>query len=74
MSKAPTSVRLPAPLLERVAALAKEQGIQFSAAMRSAIRRGVAAMEYEMSPPTPPTPATPKSTRQNAAQENTNAR
>jgi hypothetical protein len=41
------SLRLPELLLERIEAIAKAHGIKFSAAVRIALQRGVAAIERE---------------------------
>lgn len=45
------SVRLTGQLEERLAAIAKSKNVSFSAAMRFAIERGVAAMENDAKPP-----------------------
>jgi predicted DNA-binding protein len=48
------SVRLTPQMEERVEAIAKAKGVSFSAAMRFALERGVAAMEKEAEPAPPP--------------------
>lgn len=47
MSAPHKSLRLPDALQERIEAYAKESGISFSAAMRIALQRGIAAIEQE---------------------------
>lgn len=56
MSEERTSLRLPAALRERIEAIAKEQGIKFSAAARIALQRGVAAIERDSQPAAPVAP------------------
>ena len=51
MSSPHKSLRLPDALLCRLEAIAKENGIKFSAAVRIALQRGVAAIEREAEPP-----------------------
>lgn len=46
-SKGPTPLRLPDSLLERVRAIAKEEGISFSAAARMLMTRGAAQWERD---------------------------
>lgn len=48
------SVRLTTQLEERVAAIAESKGVSFSAALRFALERGVAAMEKDALPPAKP--------------------
>jgi hypothetical protein len=50
LSAPPKSLRLPEALLARVEAIAKSHGIKFSAAVRIALQRGVAALEREAEP------------------------
>jgi predicted DNA-binding protein len=47
------SIRMTTQLEERVASIAKSKGVSFSAAMRFALERGVAAMEKDAQPPAP---------------------
>lgn len=48
------SVRLTVQLEERVEAIAEAKGVSFSAALRFALERGVAAMEKDSTPPQRP--------------------
>lgn len=48
------AIRLPEEMIARIEAIAKAQGIKFSAAMRFALQRGVAALEQEANPAAAP--------------------
>jgi predicted transcriptional regulator len=57
VSAKPKTIRLPDGLVERLEALARVLGVDFSTAARLAMQRGVAIMEQEQKPaPVAPAP------------------